>query len=107
MNYVDFVAGNESYKLRLNTRNIITLEKQIGGNPLSIFGAGDRVPPLGDMIAVLHASMQQYQHNITLAKAQDIFDAYLEDGNTMVDFIPVILEIYRASGIISAEKEKN
>lgn len=107
MNYVDFVAGNESYKLRLNTRNIMALEKQIGGNPLSIFGKGDRVPPLGEMIAVLHASMQAYHHGITLNKAQDIFDSYLEDGNTMVDFIPVILEIYRASGIISANEEKN
>lgn len=107
MNYVDFVAGNENYKLRLNTRAIITLEKQIDGNPLSIFGSGNRVPSITEMVAILHAALQQYQHNITITKAQDIFDQYLEDGNTVIDFIPVILEIYRASGIISGNDEKN
>ncbi len=33
MKYVDFEAGNKSYKLRLNTRNIVDLEKQLVCNP--------------------------------------------------------------------------
>ena len=110
MMYVDFSAGGKEYKLRLNTRNTIALERQLGCNPLSIFGNGDTVPTVTTMVQVLHASLQQYQHNISLNDAYDIFDNYLEDGHTAVDFIPVILEVYKASGIIpkdKAEEEKN
>lgn len=115
MNYIDFNAGNNTYKLRLSTRAIVGLEKQLGTNPLMIFGTGDRVPTISEMVAVLHASLQQLQHNITMDKAYDIFDAYLNDGNVTTDFIPVIVDIYKVSGIIrdnsknedSEENEKN
>lgn len=110
MNYIDFEAGNKSYKLRLNTRNTIMLEKQLGCNPLSIFGDGESIPTITTMVAILHASAQQYNHGITLNDAYDIFDAYLADGHASTDFIPTILEIYKASGLIkdtADEQEKN
>lgn len=101
MNYITFEAGNTSYKLRLSTRNIVLLEKQLGCNPLGIFGSNyDAVPQVTVMVAILHASLQQYNHSITLNDAYDIFDAYLEDGHSTVDFIPVIMDIYKASGLI-------
>ena len=37
MMYVDFTAGNKEYKLRLTTRDVVALEKQLGCNPLMIF----------------------------------------------------------------------
>ena len=110
MNYIDFEVGNKSYRLRLNTRSIVLLEKQLGCNPLSIFGNGDTVPTITVMVAVLHASLQQYNHGITLNDAYDIFDEYLNEGHSSVDFLPVILDIYRASGIIPKDNnqiEKN
>ena len=109
MMYVDFTAGDKAYKLRLNTRNVITLEKTLNSNPLSIFGTGSRIPTITEMVAVLHASLQTYHHSITMNDAYDIFDAYLNDGNTITDFIPVIVDVYRVSGIIREEvsEEKN
>lgn len=111
MNYIDFTAGNKEYKLRLNTRNTILLEKQIGCNPLSIFGAGDTIPTITTMVAILHAALQAYHHGITLNDAYDIFDTWLDEDNSTTDFIPVILEVYKASGIIPKDKgnqsEKN
>ena len=111
MMYVDFTANNKDYKLRLNTRNIITLEKQLGGNPLAIFGNGDKIPTVTEMVNVLYASLIQYNHGISLNDAYDIFDAYIADGNSATDFIQVILDIYRVSGLIKAESagdtEKN
>lgn len=104
MLYVDFLAGNETYKLRLATRAIMTLEKQLGCNPLSIFGDGTVIPTVTTMITILHASLQQYQHGITLEKAADIFDTWLADGHNMTEFITIILEIYKSSGLISNEK---
>jgi hypothetical protein len=107
--YIDFQAGGKEYKLRLTTRAIVALERTVGCNPLAIFGAGDTIPTITTMVSVLHASLQQYQHNITMNDAYDIFDAYLADGHAMTDFIPVILDIYRESGLIrdEAKSEKN
>lgn len=107
MMYYDFKAGDKEYKLRLNTRNIVSLEKTIQCNPLMIFGAGDTVPTISTMVAVLHASLQHYHHGITLNDAYDIFDAYLED-NAITDFIPIILEVYKVSGLFKENStEKN
>lgn len=109
MLYVDFNAGNKAYQLRLTTRNVIALEKQLNCNPLAIFGDGSTIPTVTTMVTILWASMQQYQHGISINDAYTIFDEYLADGNSMTDFIKVILEIYKVSGIIGTEEnaEKN
>lgn len=108
MNYIDFEAGNKSYKLRLNTRNIVALEKNIGRNPVSIFfdGGDERVPTITEMVAVLHASLQQYNHGVSLNDAFDIFDAYIEDGHSTMEFIKVIMELYQASGLVPKNEEE-
>jgi hypothetical protein len=98
--YTEFTAGNKDYRLRLNTRAIITLEKAIGCNPLSIFGDGETIPPVSTMIAILHAALQPLEHGISYNDACDIFDDYLDDGHQMTDFLAVIVEIYKASGLI-------
>ena len=109
MLYVDFTAGNNNYKLRLSTRQIVSLEKQLGCNPLSIFGDGDTIPTITTMVYVLYASLQQLNHGISLDDAFNIFDDYLADGHAVTDFIPVIVDIYKVSGIIKNddESEKN
>lgn len=100
MMYIDFKAGSKEYKLRLNTRNIIALEKQLGCNPLAIFGDGEVIPTVTTMVTILHAALQQYNHGITLNDAFEIFDEWLADGNTAIAFINIILEIYKASGLV-------
>ena len=100
MLYYEFEAGNKAYKLRLNTRNTIMLEKALGCNPLGIFGNGDTIPTVTTMVNILFASMQQYEHGITLDKAYDIFDQWLDEGHAVTDFVSIILEVYKVSGII-------
>lgn len=108
MMFYEFVVGEKTYKLRLTTRNIVSLEKVLGGNPLSIFGNGETIPTVQEMVNIMFYSMQQYNHGIDLNEAYDIFDKWLEDGHTVTDFIPVILEIYKVSGIIKdSGAEKN
>ena len=108
MMYVDFNAGGKEYKLRLNTRNVVALEKKIGCNPLAIFGDGDTLPTITTMVAILHASLQTYEHGLTLDDAYKVFDAWLADGHTMTDFIQVIVDIFKASGLIKDDRsEKN
>ena len=108
MFYTDFTVGDRTYKLRLNTRNLITLEKRIGGNPLMIFGNGDTLPKVTTMVDILFVSLQEFNHGITLEDAYNIFDTYIEEGNTTTDFVAVILDIYKASGLLKQEvTEKN
>jgi hypothetical protein len=104
MLYTELTAGDKTYKLRLSTRNIVTVESAIKCNPLGIFGSGDTIPEVSTMVTILWSSLQQYQHGISLNDAYDIFDEYLKD-HTMTDFIPVILDIYKVSGLIAKDKE--
>lgn len=101
------MVGNKEYKLRLSVRATVALEKQLGMNPISIFGNGDTMPTFTVMVQILHAALQQLQHNITLDNTFDIFEEWLEEGNTITDFLPVIVDLYRVSGIIKQENEKN
>ena len=105
MMYVDFSAGNKDYKLRLSIRNTVALEKQLGCNPIAIFGDGDKLPTITQMVAILHTSLLQYNHGISLNDSYEIFESWLEDGHTITDFIPIIIDIYKVSGIIQNDKE--
>ena len=108
MMYVDFEAGNKTYKLRLNTRNIIALEKQLGTNPLLVFGInGDKFPTVTEMVNILYCSLIQYNHGITINDVFDIFDDYLADGHSATDFIQVIVDIFKVSGLMDNDKENN
>lgn len=112
MLYFDFEVGNKTYKLRLTTQDIVNLEKKLGCNPLMVFGAGDRVPTVTEMVNVLHSSLQSMNHGVTVQDAYKIFDEYLED-HVMTDFISVMVDIYKVSGLIkntgneAAADEKN
>ena len=108
MMYTELEINNRVYKLRLNTRSVVVLEKQLGGNPLSIFGNGETLPSITTMVTILHTSLQAYHHGITLNDTYDLFDKYLEE-HVMTDFLPVIIEIYKVSGLIAKDnsEEKN
>lgn len=109
MMYVDFTAGEKAYKLRLNTRNIVALEKQLGCNPIAIFGNGDTLPTITTMITILNASLQQLNHGLTMNDAYDIWDAWIADGHNATDFIKIIIDVYKVSGLLpeDADSEKN
>jgi hypothetical protein len=111
MMYVDFNAGNKEYKLRLTIGSIMALEKKIGVNPAAVFGLDENkpeIPTITTMVSILWASLQDAQHGVTINDAQDIFQAWINDGNTPTDFIKVIMDVYKVSGIFKVGKsEKN
>ncbi len=122
MLYYEFNTNDKAYKLRLNTRNIIELEKKLGQNPITIFFGSNKistkdkkeeeefnVPSVTTMVYILHYSLQQYQHNITLNDSYDIFDKWLDEEHTVMDFLPIITEVFKVSGIFTEGKadEKN
>lgn len=109
MMYVEFNAGDNEYKLRLSVGSIIALEKKIGTNPAAIFGFDENnpvIPTITTMVAILWASLQDAQHGVSITDAQNIFEAWLNDGHIPTDFIAVITDIYKVSGIFKSN-EKN
>lgn len=113
MMYIDFNAGGKQYKLRLNTRNTIGLEKALGGNPLEFFTKlkGDDTPKVETMVTILYYSLKAYNENITIEETFNIFDTWLDEEENSIDgFIAIIVEIYKVSGLIKVKKsvaEKN
>jgi hypothetical protein len=105
--YFDFEAGNKAYKLRLTTKAVMALESKIGCNPMMVFGNGNRIPTITEMVHILHNSLTHFNHGITVNDAMDIFDTWLADGHTPTDFISVIVNIYKSSGIIPADADTN
>ena len=105
MMYVDFTAGDKAYKLRLSIRATVALEKKLGVNPLMIFEDGSTIPTITTMVNILHAALQQYNHGISVEDAYNIFETWLNDGNSVVDFLPIIIDVYKVSGIIKQEEE--
>lgn len=104
--YTEFTAGDHTYKLRLTTQGVVSLEKALGYNPLQMFMGIDEdvLPKFSDMITVLHQMLQPYEHGITLNDAYDIFDRFVEDGHTMWDIIPILIEAFQEAGFLPKEE---
>jgi hypothetical protein len=103
--YTELIIGGETFKLRLNTRNSIQLEKALGYNPLNLLMAMEqnKMPRLYDIIVILQSMLQSFHHGYTIDKTMDLFDKYVEDGHGMFDLIPVFIEVFKQSGYISEQ----
>ena len=50
------------------------------------------------MIMILHASLQAMEHNISLDDTYAIYDEFVDEGNSLLELIPIIIEIFKVSG---------
>jgi len=108
MLYYEITIGKKDLKLRLDARNCVDLERKMGKSPLGIFMQADKsLPRLEDLISIFHGSLQKYNKGFTLDKTYDLYDEYIEAGNTFIDFIPVIMEIFKVSGFFKEEEIRN
>lgn len=111
MTYHIFTVDNNEYKLRLNTRNIVALEKDLGKNPLYVFVDEETKKPIAptteESVSILYHSLKALQPEMTLDDAYELFDKWLDEGNIIGDFSAVIVEVYKLSGIFKKPDEKN
>ena len=103
MLYTEITINGETYKLRLNTRTSIQLEKSLGYNPLNLLMQMEdgTMPKLSDVIIVLQAMLQSYHHGFTIDKTMDLFDDHVAEGKSMFDLLPIFIEVFKQSGYIS------
>lgn len=106
MLYTTFKMGQEELKLRLGSRDCINLEKRLGTNPLNIFMelSEGGLPRLEPMITILHASAQKYQHGLTEDKFFDMYDDFVDNGGSLTQLIPAVLEVFKVSGFFNEEE---
>lgn len=113
MLYTTITIKDKDYKARLNAKACVELEKKLGTNPLNIFtkmmGAGDTInlPPLGDVITILWASLQAYEHGMSMDKVYELYDDFIGEGHNQMDMIPIIVDIFKVSGLLPEEVEDN
>ena len=100
--FTTIIIKGEEYKLRLRTVDVIQVERKIGHNLMDMFMGiqEEKLPKLGDLLAVIHASMAAYNHGITEAKLFELYDAYIEEGHSMFDLVPLVLELLQNGGVI-------
>ncbi len=109
LNYALITIGEKDYRCRLSAKACVELERKMGKNPLNIFmvmADGSVYPNLDDMMLIFHASLQKFHHSITLEQTYEIFDEYVDEGHTLIDLIPFILQIFQVSGFIPKEGEE-
>lgn len=105
MLYTTITIKGREYKLRLDAKNSVMLERKLGKSPLALFmDSTNSVPMLDDLIEIFAASLNKYQHGITLEATYDLYDEYIEEGGSFTEFIPVILDVFKTSGYFKEEQ---
>ena len=101
------IEGRE-YRCKITTKALVVLESKLGVNPVMLFAQEGVIPKLTDLMFVFHASLQAYEHGISLNDAYDLYDKYIEEGHSLNDFIPELVKIMQVSGLIALKgEEKN
>lgn len=92
----------ENHKLRLTPSNIMELERMYKRNLLNLMGDMDHLPSLTTMLQITHAAMKTWQHGLKLATVENLFEKYLEEGGSQLQFyVEVFMKIYTVSGFFS------
>ena len=63
------------------------------------------LPKIEDMVYILHYALQSMEHGYDMNKTFDLYDEYIDNGGSMVELIPIMLEVFQVSGIIPKDKE--
>ncbi|WP_438312217.1 DUF6096 family protein [Sporosarcina sp. FA9] len=104
MRYTTFTVGTKDFKMRITASGIIELEKKLGGrNPLSILMAieGGDLPSVSSVLLILHAAMQKFHHGTKFDDVLSLYDEYTEDGNSYIDLMPVLMDVFKVSGFFN------
>lgn len=104
--YAVWCIGDEEYKLKLTTAEIVKLESRYKTNLLELLQAdtATSIPALSVMLDVAHAALQKFHHGIKKDAVYDMFDEYEEGGGSQLKFFTtVFIDLYTVSGFFGEE----
>lgn len=95
-------VGNETYKLKLTTSAICSLEEKFKTNLLNLTGDDNGLPPLSNILYITHAAMKDWHHSTSLEDVKTLYSQYVEDGGSLLAFYTdIFMSIYRVSGFFT------
>lgn len=101
--YATWEVGGNTYKLKLRTSDVEELESVYKTNLMNVMGIGESgMPALRVMLDVTHKAMQRYHHGVKRKDLPDIFDDYLDEGGSQLEFYTTTyMAIFQVSGFFS------
>lgn len=103
MRYTTVKIDNKEYKCRLTAETCCDLEDALGHNPLDLFIGG--MPKLKELLKVFEYSLKCYHKDVD--NVYELYDKFIDEGNTMGEFFRVTMQILQDSGFIEAKESKN
>jgi len=90
-------VGGQDYKLRLTASAIMAIEKRLNK---SLFAALENIQDsmIETIATVLWGAMQPLNANCSFDTAVELFDQYIDDGNSVEDLMQEINALFAASG---------
>lgn len=112
MKFITAKLGEKEYKLRLTAGAAAEIEEKIGCNLISLFAGitENNVPPLSSMLTILWGALQPLNHGISMKDTYDIYDEFVDNQNTFVDLIKILVDTLKISGFMATDTkstEKN
>lgn len=103
MQYKEFKIGEKEYKLKLDAKAVVNVEKRLGESLLNVFMTGE-TPALSNMLVILHSALQKYEHGITADKVLEMYDEYVDNGGTYTELVKEMLDLLKVSGFLIQPK---
>lgn len=101
--FATWEVGGETYRMKLTTADVQELEQRYKTNLTNVMtGSDDGLPALTVMLDIARQAMQRYHHGMTMAKVVNLFDQYVDEGGSQLDFYGnVFTDIFLVSGFFS------
>jgi len=95
--FYTLTVGGKEYRMRLTASAIMSIEKKLGK---SLFAALEGIQDnmIETIAAIIWGAMQPLNANFPFEKAIELFDEYIDEGNSFEDMMQEINAILQASG---------
>ncbi|MCI6276839.1 MAG: DUF6096 family protein [Clostridium sp.] len=99
--FAKWKVGEEEFNLKLKTSTLCELEEKLGTSLMNVLGNGN-MPALKVMLTIVHYAIKDYNSNIKFKDVQDLFDKYIDEGGSQLEFFSkTIMDIYKVSGFFT------
>jgi len=102
--YYTLTVGGKEYRMRLTAGAIMSIEKKLGK---SLFAALEGIQDnmIETIAAIIWGAMQPLNANFPFEKAIELFDEYIDEGNSFEDMMQEINAMLKASGFFKRGQE--
>ena len=98
-------VGENEYKLRLTASAIMSIEKKLGK---SLFSALENIQDnmVETITTIIWGALQPFNANFPFDKAASLFDDYIDEGNSIEDFMQELNTLFETSGFFRKGQEQ-